>query len=463
MLNKNKKIFIRVALFFPAFVFLNFAIGISETGAFFSDVEKVSENSFSTGTLDLEIEGEEIFSEDDVEKGDEFFRNFSVKNSGTIDFRYMIVTDNVRGSLCEDTDVEARVNGDIVYNGDLEEFSYSLNSDFEEIDEWDIKLKIGSGDWEEKCEFDISLDAWQKNLSKSKGWNDEEKISGNRIVFTEKLANEESNEVGNETESENIEYGDVVINEVMWMGSSESSYDEWLELRNMNNFEVDIGGWEIENARSSGNNLKISGNKIIDPNGYYLISNYSDESSKSALSVEVDQVNSSLSLSNSGNENLILRNKEGEIIDKAKGDNWPAGENGEVRRSMERNSVPGDGTQEESWHSCMDEVCNDEECWDEEGDDYGTPGGENHSDNDPTGYKSDNKGIIASEEEESKDENDSKSDVSDKKNINDSDDKKEGSDKEKKKNVSEKKETDRQNDLKKKKKRDDKKDEQEEK
>ncbi|MDP3997286.1 MAG: lamin tail domain-containing protein, partial [bacterium] len=185
--------------------------------------------------------------------------------------------------------------------------------------------------------------------------------------------------------------GDVVINEVMWMGSapveedSNRSDDEWIELRNMTDYEIDIGQWEIENARSSGQpSLMIPASKAIAANGYFLIANYSENSANSALNVSVDEVNASISLANSGNGHLVLKDAAGNTIDEAKGNTWPAGESGTQKKSMERNGVPGDGLDAGSWHTCTDAVCNDGTYWDVEGDNYGTPGGENHSENDPT-------------------------------------------------------------------------------
>lgn len=195
--------------------------------------------------------------------------------------------------------------------------------------------------------------------------------------------------VNNTPEEPKIQPGDVVINEVMWMGSTQSSADEWIELRNMTNHPIDIGQWVIKNARhSSGNDeIMISAGKTIPAYGYFLISNYPETSANSALNVQVDEVNASLSLLNSGNGNLILKDKSGNIIDEAKGDVWPAGVNGCQKKSMERNNIPGDGTLASSWHTCEDEHCNDTTYWDVEGNNYGTPKNANLSDNDPTNTK----------------------------------------------------------------------------
>jgi len=188
-------------------------------------------------------------------------------------------------------------------------------------------------------------------------------------------------------EEESVPPQVVVINEVMWMGSTVNSHDEWIELRNITSQPVDIGQWTIENATSSHGVLHIPASKTIPANGYFLIANYPETSANSALNVGVDEVNASLSLANSGNGNLVLKDRDGNIIDQAKGDpDWPAGfsdgTSAGPHKSMERNDSPGDGLSAASWHTCINVACNDTTYWDAEGNNYGTPKAANLSEND---------------------------------------------------------------------------------
>lgn len=207
-----------------------------------------------------------------------------------------------------------------------------------------------------------------------------------------------------EEEDEGVEAGDVVINEVMWMGSSESTSDEWIELRNTTDHEIDLGQWEILNAKHNGNNrIRIPASRSIPAHGFFLLANYSNSSSNSALAVSVDEVNASLELLNSGNGHLVLYDSDGNIIDQAKGDSWPEGYNsGGVRKAMERNNSPGNGLDAGSWHTCVADACNDTEYWDSEGNDYGTPKHSNLSENDPTAEDYDP--LTAEEDEENSEE-----------------------------------------------------------
>lgn len=185
--------------------------------------------------------------------------------------------------------------------------------------------------------------------------------------------------------------GDVVINEVMWMGSTGETNDEWIELRNMTDQDIEIGKWTIENAKSGNGTYMIPNNNTIPAHGYFLISNYPATSANSNLSAVPDIHSAGLNFKNdSGNGNLVLKDEDENVIDEAKGDSWPAGENGDKKKSMERNADPGDGALAGSWHTCdSSSGCTDVEMvayWDSGsiGHDYGTPKGANLSENDPT-------------------------------------------------------------------------------
>ena len=59
--------------------------------------------------------------------------------------------------------------------------------------------------------------------------------------------------------------GDVSINEVAWMGTKANSADEWVELYNSSDLDIDVGGWKLYESGGqtliidfSGANLKNS-------------------------------------------------------------------------------------------------------------------------------------------------------------------------------------------------------------
>jgi len=196
---------------------------------------------------------------------------------------------------------------------------------------------------------------------------------------------------------EDAEEKEVLINEIMWSGSSEGESDEWIELYNDTTREIKLKNWEIVGAGSGGDSIILPASATIPSGGYYLIANYTDTDSDSELNVTVDFVTTALDLSDGG-EDLELVDAFENIIDRAEASGgWPDGETdteGETGKwkSMERNDIPGDGTDPNDWHTCEDAVCNDDTYWDtNNGSNYGTPGSENHSENDPTSKDEENK------------------------------------------------------------------------
>lgn len=143
----------------------------------------------------------------------------------------------------------------------------------------------------------------------------------------------------------------VVINEVMWAGGD----NEWIELYNNTNEDIDLAGWKIDNAKSGGKPLEgING--TIPANGYFLICDQ-DFQGKCDLIV-------SISLTDDYSENKQLILKENNIpIDQtpeAKDKNWPAGKktgSGDQTKyySMERINSKISGSEPCNWETVKEE------------------------------------------------------------------------------------------------------------
>lgn len=175
----------------------------------------------------------------------------------------------------------------------------------------------------------------------------------------------------------------IIINEVMWAGSSSSTADEWIELYNTSSAPVNISNWLLKNAGTSSNpDLSIPSDTIIQPNAYYLVANYSAEDS--ALIADANWVTSGLSLNNAG-EQLTLLDTSNQVIDQTPL-NWTSGGLlDEAYFSMERKNYPGigialNGSSSDSWAICNSQACSDVQAqyWDVSGN-FGTPGGYNLS------------------------------------------------------------------------------------
>jgi len=127
--------------------------------------------------------------------------------------------------------------------------------------------------------------------------------------------------------------GNVVINEIAWMGTAESvggANNEWLELKNQSEAEIDLTGWVL---RASDGSPVINLAGKIPAGGYFLLERTDDDTLPAVMA---DQIYVG-SLSNAG-EVLELVDASGAIVDRvdATGEaGWPAGDN-TLKLTMER-------------------------------------------------------------------------------------------------------------------------------
>ncbi|MCF7844367.1 MAG: lamin tail domain-containing protein [Kiritimatiellales bacterium] len=149
----------------------------------------------------------------------------------------------------------------------------------------------------------------------------------------------------------------IVINELMWMGSDLSTADEWIELINTDSDDVVLDKWTLNYIKDGAEVLMIEFDDIsIQSDEFFIISNYN--SSNSRLKNEPDLVTSSVSLPNS-KLLLRLRNASGALVDEVDdGSGAPfAGNNPSgtgAKASMERIDTNISGTDESNWRSSTD-------------------------------------------------------------------------------------------------------------
>ncbi|UCB46702.1 MAG: lamin tail domain-containing protein [Spirochaetota bacterium] len=129
--------------------------------------------------------------------------------------------------------------------------------------------------------------------------------------------------------------GDVLINEIAWAGTVTSSYDEYIELINRSSRPFYLSGWKIENAAGTGNALTFSGR--IEALSTFLITNYNENSEKTAITARIDYSDSALSIPNSTFGPFILKNQEDEIFDNVgDGNSYTYGFTGDIKSSLSR-------------------------------------------------------------------------------------------------------------------------------
>lgn len=163
------------------------------------------------------------------------------------------------------------------------------------------------------------------------------------------------------------ENGDVVVNELMWMGSSVDSFDEWFELRNMTGAPIRLAGWKLTGVGyPAGQDFLFSGsgrvinNNVIHGDGYLLVAQYNAATSARIVEADIlaqDPASSSktMRMSNLGPRTYQLIDDRGIVIDTVSFSS-AVGMEGSVPlsfpyRSMERKKVPGAGVSDSDWQT----------------------------------------------------------------------------------------------------------------
>jgi len=121
---------------------------------------------------------------------------------------------------------------------------------------------------------------------------------------------------------------EVEINELAWMGTTQSTADEWIELRNTTSGTISLNGWTLTAADGTPS-IALSG--TIPGAGFFLLERTDDSS---VPGVAANQLYTG-ALENGG-ETLELRDGAGTLIDSASG--WSAGDNA-TKATMERNGT----------------------------------------------------------------------------------------------------------------------------
>ena len=139
------------------------------------------------------------------------------------------------------------------------------------------------------------------------------------------------------------DYHDVVINEIAWMGTKTSASDEWIELYNNTDQDIDLTDWTLISVDGSPT-INLSG--MIPSQGYFLLERTDDNS---VSNITADQIYTG-ALGNNG-EKLQLKDETGLIIDEVDcSEGWFTGINSDtLKATMERIDPKLDGSTSENW------------------------------------------------------------------------------------------------------------------
>jgi len=135
----------------------------------------------------------------------------------------------------------------------------------------------------------------------------------------------------------------VVINEIAWMGTADSSNNEWIELKNNTANSIDLDGWTIK-AGDDTPTIGLTG--IINENNFYLLERTNDNT---LPGVVANQIYTG-ALGNNG-EHLYLYDKLGVLVDEIDCSlGWFAGSN-TTKQTMERKDSVVSGSEINNWQT----------------------------------------------------------------------------------------------------------------
>lgn len=142
---------------------------------------------------------------------------------------------------------------------------------------------------------------------------------------------------------------DVIISEVAWMGTVESQFEEWIEIRNTGSESVSLTGWKIYKAGGETVLFSLSGE--ISASSYFLVCR-TTASVTNPLSGICDMSGSfGGSGLNNTSEHIILKNSSGTNVDEIIATSgWPAGDSS-TKQTMQKNGsswITAEGTPGES-------------------------------------------------------------------------------------------------------------------
>lgn len=137
--------------------------------------------------------------------------------------------------------------------------------------------------------------------------------------------------------------GDIVVNEIAWMGTTASTSNEWIELYNNTASAVSLTGWTLKAADNTPS-VTLSGS--IGAYGYYLLERTDDDS---VPGITADKIYTGAMVDTG--EQLVLRDGANTVIDTANQiGSWFAGTT-TGRATMSRTDPHGSGTTASNWHT----------------------------------------------------------------------------------------------------------------
>jgi len=255
---------------------------IGKTFAYFRDTETASGNSYSAGTLDLEVSLANFDWQTPLPSPESnntlATSTVYLTNAGSLNFKYRITVPTSTGDLCPNLKISTSTAATGVT---LSEFNLQGEINSGNTQEFNFKIYLSEGinltfHEEESCNFKFSISVWQKEpegIDENTGFNDSEEVLINiRLIghYKEWL------------ERLGLSEGDIVINEFLPIAGE---FPEFIELYNKGDSTTSISGWEAcyadkfekvfigwwEKSNWCEQSVAIGNDAVISPDGFYVI------------------------------------------------------------------------------------------------------------------------------------------------------------------------------------------------
>lgn len=235
--NKNKyfsfvqKQFSKFAVVLVVASMLFGTLGINQTSAYFSDEATISGNTFTAGTLSIDLNNTENYSSPLMYPTDTTSTSMDISNTGSLDSQYIvkITLSGSDTSVCDYVNMTATSTSPTgTYTGPIGGFVSTATPTASAT--WNYNFTISptapASVWGKTCFFKWTYTTWQTNLpNASTGFTSiEEKLGSIRIGKA------------------------VVLNEVLADPNTTSlapANKEFIELYNNSNASFDLAGWQV--------------------------------------------------------------------------------------------------------------------------------------------------------------------------------------------------------------------------
>ena len=177
---------------------------------------------------------------------------------------------------------------------------------------------------------------------------------GDEYIFSIASVDNNGNSSATSTQIVNINQMPIIINEIAWAGTDASAYDEWIELYNRSDENINLENWMLYSQDGSLNiDFSNATDKIIEANNYYLIERTDDTTVNDISADYITPFGSGLE--NSGGD-LILAYKKNEqattTVDQASfGNGWVYIDGKRTLERYDHNSV---GNDTDNWDLSVD-------------------------------------------------------------------------------------------------------------